>query len=220
MKRFILVVLLASILCTCSRNDGALIAGGATETVNARVIISDTTVTVCVKSDTSIAVNIVLCDSAYSPVYKKGFVDSAVLAGENININFSVLPGTYNAMIFDRNSGKSISFMSLSVFMSQKDTLSDSLSDGNDLNGTITLPPGIDLNVNKLVVYFEGTILLQKLSEPEFSFVNVPAGNYRLTALITSTIEKGINSLPITVSRQIDLTENNRLNDIQLIFSR
>lgn len=215
-----MVVLIACMLCTCSRNDGTLITGGATETVNARVIISDTTVTVCVKSDTSVAVSIVLCDSAYSPVYKTGFVDTAKLAGQDLNFNFSVRPGKYNTMIFEHNSKKSVSFMSMNVFMSQRDTLSDSLSEGNDLKGTIVLPPDIDLNVNKVVVYFEGTILLQKLSEPEFSFVNVPDGNYQLTALINGSIENGIKSLPITVSRQVDLTGKNNLNDIQLIFSR
>lgn len=220
MKRLGIVILITCILCTCSKNGGGLIAGGATETVNARVILSDTTVTVCVNNDASVTMNIVICDSAYNPIYKKGFVDSAVLTGQNLSFEFSVLPGKYNAMIFDRNSGKSVAFMSMNVFMSQHDTLSDSLSEGNDLNGKVILPPGIDLNSDKVVVYFEGTLLLQRLSEPDFSFVNVPDGSYRLTALINSTVENNTKSLPVTVSRQVDLTGENRSNDIQLIFSR
>src|SRR5512133_280971 len=220
MKKLGIVVLLACMLYSCSKNDGALIAGGATETVNARVIISATTVTVCVKSDTSVAVRIVLCDSAYNPVYNTGFVDSAVLTGQDLRLEFSVLPGTYNAMIFDRNSRKCVSFMSMNVFMSQRDTLSDSLSEGNDLNGTVVLPDNINLSINRMVVYFEGTVLSRNLSDSDFSFVNVPDGKYRLTALIRSSIENNIKSLPIIVSRQVDLTGEYRSNDIQLIFSR
>lgn len=220
MNNLVIAILLACMTITCSNDNGTHIAGGATETVNAQVIISDTTVTVRIKSDTSVAMRIVLCDSAYDPVNKKGYTDSVTMSGQELQQAFHVKPGKYNTMIFDKNSGKCVAFMSMNVFVSQRDTLSDSLSEGNDLSGSIIMPDGVDLKTDKVAVYFEGTTIAQMLTEPYFLFVNIPDGKYRLTALISNPVENGIKSLPVTVTRHIDITGKESLNDIQLIFSR
>ncbi len=220
MKRLGVVVLVACLLCTCSKNDGALIAGGATETVNAQVMISDTIVTVSIRSDTLAAVRVFINNSAFSPVHNTGFIDSAILTGRNMQTEFAVMPGTYNIMVLEQNSKKSVAFMSINVAVSKKDTLSDNLTEGNVLKGTVVLPAGVDLKNNRVLVYCEGTVFSQVLTEPDFQFVNIPDGKYRVTAWVNNTIESGIKSLPLSVSRQVDLTGENSIDSIQLIFSK
>jgi hypothetical protein len=220
MKRLVIVILFVSVLCTCGKNSNSLIAGGATETVNARVMISDTIVTVCVKSDTAVGVRIILSSTAYNPVYHTGYIDSAILSGQDLRSEFPVVPGMYNVMIVEQNLKKSVAFMSINVTTSQQDTLTDSLSVGKDLKGMVVLPPDVDLKVDKAAVYFEGTVLSEVLTTPDFSFANIPNGKYRLTAWVSNTVENGIKSLPLTVSRQVDIEGEKSLDDIQLIFSR
>jgi hypothetical protein len=214
------IVILIVALCTCGKNNGPLITGGATETVNAQVVISDTIVTVCIRSDTTVAVHIVISSAAFSPVYNSSFIDSSRLTGRDLRSEFTVIPGTYTITIAEQHSNKSVAFMSIATGVSIQDTLTDTLSEGNLLKGTVTLPAGVDLKINKTVVYLEGTNFWQVLTEPDFYFVNIPDGKYRVIAWVNNTIETGIKSLPLSVSRQVDFTGENSEDTIQLIFSK
>lgn len=190
--------------------------GGATETVNASLIISDSTAQVTITSDTAVMADIMIFDENFNPVTKEGFCDSVRNVSEKDRILFHSLNGTYNLIILDRLSQKSLSFNSIFAGSSITDTLEDTLSFGGSIEGNVFLNQQFQSDKSIIIVYLRGTPFYTGIdSAGAFQIHGIPQGTYFLKA----TVLYSKNSPERSVGKEIQVQSFVNTNNVKLFFS-
>lgn len=190
--------------------------GGATETINAKLIISDSTAEVTITSDTEVLADIMIFGENYNPVTKEGFCDSAKSKSEQSRIFFNSLNGSYNIIIVDRLSQKSFAFNSIQAGPSINDTLEDTLSPGGSIFGNVVLNQQSQSNESMIQVYLMGTPFQVGIdSAGVFQIQGIPQGTYFVKAIVLNSK----NSLERSVGKEIQIQSSMNTDNVLLFFS-
>lgn len=187
--------------------------GGATETVNARVIISDSTVEVTVISDTTVFADVMIFDENYNPVTKTGYCDSAVGIRADSGIVFDKLSGTYNIIICNRPSQTQLLFSDIIAGRSNTDTLSDTLDTPGSITGTVSFNKQ---STPSVMVYLRGTsFYTESDSVGSFQLQGIPDGDYFIKAVMSYLKDSSERS----VGKNITVRSSMKTNSVTLFFS-
>lgn len=191
--------------------------GGATETVNARVIISDSTVEVTVISDTTVFADVMIFDEKYNPVTKTGYCDSAVGIRADSGIAFDKLSGTYNIIINNHPSQTQLSFNGIIAGSSKTDTLSDTLNTPGSIEGTVSFNKQSGIEKPSVMVFLSGTSFYTEAdSMGRFQLQGIPDGEYFIKAVMFSDSK---DSSGKSVGKNIEVRSSMKINSITLFFS-
>ncbi len=218
MKRIfqITALLLICMISTCAVQTTQGGDGGATETINATLIISDSTAEVTITSDTAVKADIMIFNDRYNPVTEEGFCDSAKSISEQSRILFNSLNGTYNIIIFDRLSQKSLAFNSIAAGPSIDDTLKDTLSYGGSIEGNVFIDQPSEPYKSMIKVYLSGTPFHTGIdSAGAFQIKGIPQGTY----FIKATVSNSKNSIERSVGKEILVQSLMNTDNVQLFFS-
>jgi hypothetical protein len=191
--------------------------GGATETVNAKVIISDSTVAVTIITNIDVSADVMIYDETYNPVTKTGFCDSVMGIQSDSEIVFSKLSGTYNIIINDHSSLKLTAFNGIRAGALKKDTLLDTLSSPGSIGGNVSFktPSGIDKP--SVSVYLRGTSFHTEAdSLGMFQMQGIPDGEYFIKATIFY-----LKDIPgdKSVGKKIEIKSAMKTDSLSLFFS-
>lgn len=213
MKIFLLQILLFlfCIIISCNVNSTHC-NGGATETVNASVIINDTTVTVTLKSEKPVMADIKILSENYNPVFKKGFIDSVSSIPSDSFAVFNLEEGNYNMMIYERLSEKAIVINNIHSGKAVSESYSDSLKYLGSISGTVNVVS---------MVYFRGTPYCTKTdSNGKFMFSKVPSGTLYITAAALNIVTPSVNDVVPSVGRYVEIKSMSSTDDVMLFFSK
>ncbi len=218
MKRIIQIaaLLLLCLIGACGVQTTQGGNGGATETINASLIISDSTAAVIITSDTAVLADIMIFDENYNPVSKEGFCDSVKNISEESRTLFNSLNGTYNIFIVDRLSQKSLAFNFIQAGPSITDTLEDTLSFGGSIDGNVFLSQHFRADKSMIQVYLRGTPFLTGIdTSGAFQMKEIPRGTYFIKAAVLYSKYSPERS----VGKEIQVQSSINLDDIILFFS-
>lgn len=218
MKRIfqITALFLICMIDTCAIQTTQGGDGGATETVNATLIISDSTAEVTITSDNSVMADIMIFNERYNPVTEEGFCDSAKNISVQSQILFSSLNGTYNIIIFDRLSQKSLAFNSISAGPSISDTIKDTLGFGGSIEGKVFINQQSETFKSMINVYLSGTPFYTGIdSAGAFQIQGIPQGTY----FIKATASNLKNAIDRSVGKGIRVQSLVNTENVTLFFS-
>jgi hypothetical protein len=221
MRLFIRLIIVLSVLIIygCSGNDTVQNTGGASETINATVSMCDTVVTVHIKADQIIAADIIIAKADYNPIRKTNYFDSVSIVSSDAGIKFVTDTGILNVFVIDRSLQKSVAFMNLEINAGKKDTVSDSLKNSGSIRGTALYRGSGIKELTPIVVYFIGTPFFAETDRAGvFTMTGIPNGKYSIVAT-TSVSPVVKDTLPQTVSREIEIQDGKSTTDINLFFS-
>ncbi len=209
-------LLLVCLLSACGVQTTQGGDGGATETVNAQVIISDSTVAVTIKSDTAVLADIFIFNENYNPVTKIGFCDSITGVSTDSNAVFQSLSGKYNLLILERFSQKSLLFNSVSAGALLSDTIDDTLCPEGSIEGKVIFRDPYNIDKNLVRVYLKGTFYHTGTdSDGTFQMQQIPKGTYLLNAMISTSK----NSPERSVGMEVQIKSSLKTNSGTLFFS-
>jgi len=219
------LVIVLFFMCTLNvRPDN----GGASETVNATIIIHDTLVSIQTTAKEDFKTEIYVVKDSYSPSDSTGIHTSLVISNSDA-LKFSIPDGKYNIFLLNRDSLLSCSFFQIPVFTGEKDTLTDTFSISGSISGSVTIAQPVPV-----LVYLQGSPFFKKLTDDStYAFQHVPSGLYTIAAEVAITepvwdaeFKKGVaddkgkaqnNSRKL--SRVISLESGSSINEINLYFS-
>lgn len=153
-------------------------SGGASETINACVIVTDTVA--CIALDTALGkpLSVHVYDAAYKPYEELGFKDS--LSAVGMVVWGAPSAGTYNFYL-TLESGRAAFVSGLELTQGISDTVRCVLKAGTDITGAfkqLTLPAVPEV----YVLYIKGSPFVTVTdSSQRFILNNLPAGHYTLT---------------------------------------
>lgn len=209
-------LLLVCLLSACGVQTTQGGDGGATETVNAQVIISDSTVAVTIKSDTAVLADIFIFNENYNPVTKIGFCDSITGVSTDSNAIFQSLSGKYNLLILERLSQKSLLFNSVSAGALLSDTIDDTLCPEGSIEGKVIFRDPNSIDKNLVRVYLKGTFYHTGTDfDGTFQMQQIPKGTYLLNAMISTSK----NSPERSVGMEVQIKSSLKTNSGTLFFS-
>jgi hypothetical protein len=212
---FIACILAACAIQTTQRGDG-----GATETVNARVIISDSTVTVNITSDTAALADIMIFGEDYNPIIKSGFCDSMMAISAGHEVTFRQLSGKYNVIIINRLTETSLAINSISAGPAVSDTITDTLSASGALEGNVFYNNSFNTEKPLIRVYLRGTPYHAETdTSGAFQIGAIPQGAYFIKSevtLFTNDINPKSNR---SVGRDVEIKSSMTTTNVTLFFS-
>jgi len=190
--------------------------GGATETINATLIVSDSTVEISITSDTIVLADVMIFNEYYNPVTEEGFCDSVINISKQDRVCFHSLNGIYNIFILDRLSQKSLAFNSIQAGSSINDTIEDTLLPGGSINGNVVLNQQSPTAKSMIQVYLRGTPFKAGIdSTGVFQIQRIPQGTY----FVKATLLNSKNSLERSVGKEIQIQSSVNTDNVILFFS-
>lgn len=193
--------------------------GGASETINATVIVLDSSLFVNIKTDGEVYGDIRLLGADYNPTTSKGYSDSAVVVSSDVGIKITAVSGKYNCIIKDRISTKSLLVSGLKLGAGLGDTISDTLAECGSIQGNILLKQ-VDGSGNFSVkVFLLGTIFQTGVdTSGAFNLNTIPAGSYSIVATVVNneTKSKDINR---SIGRNVEVKKGEIITGMTLYFS-
>lgn len=208
-------LLLICLMSTCGVQTTQGGDGGATETVNAQVIICDSTVTVTIKSDTAVLADIIIFNENYNPITKYGFCDSITGISADSQAFFQSLNGKYNLLILERLSQKSLTFNSVSAGSMLSDTIDDTLCPYGSIEGKVFFKEPYNTE-NLIQVYLKGTFYHTGTdSDGTFQMQQIPQGTYFLNAMMSTSK----NSPGRSVGKEVQIQSSMKTDGVTLFFS-
>lgn len=192
--------------------------GGATETVNARVIISDSTVAVTLISDTGIYADVIIADENYNPVTQTGICDSATGIPEDSTVTFNNLNGRYNILIHNRFTQAAIAFRNIVAGAHNSDTITDTLNESGSVEGMVAIND-TTRDIKSLVkVYIRGTpYFTQADSNGVFQLSGIPRGNFFLKAAFYNLKSDPIKNINRSIGKEI-VINSSKATDVGTLF--
>lgn len=219
MKRlpWLTTLYIACFLVSCGVQTTQNGDGGATETVNAQVIISDSTVAVKIASETEVLADIMIFDNDYNPAIKKGFCDSVIAIPADSGVYFSKLSGKYNVIISNRLTQTSLAVNSIHVGASIADTIRDTLSCSGSIQGNVVYNKSFVSENSYIKVYISGTPYYTEAdSSGAFLIQAIPPGTYFIGAMLP---EKNDIKSKRSVGKEIEIKSLISTDSITLFFS-
>lgn len=194
--------------------------GGATETVNAQVIISDSTVAVTITSDTEVYADVMIFDDNYNSVTQNSYCDSATGIRADSTITFGKLNGNFNILIHNRLTQKSIAFRNISTDIRTSDTITDTLSASGLIEGKVVYNDTAMSIKPVIKVYIRGTPYCTEAdSNGGFQLSGIPRGNYFMKAVISNLKSDVKNSVNRSVGKEITIKSSITTDAGTLFFS-
>ncbi len=192
--------------------------GGATETVNAKLIISDSTVTVTLTSDTAVYADVMIFDENYNPVTQYGYSDSAAGIPNDSTVTFNNLNGRYNILIHNRFTQTAIAFRNIYAGADLSDTITDTLSESGLIKGLVTINDTANSAKPFIKVYIRGTPYVTQIdSIGFFRLSGIPRGNYFIKAVISNFKNDEKNSIGRSIGKEI-VINSSLTTDIGTLF--
>jgi hypothetical protein len=220
MKRMFLLLSIFWICCISGCGNFTTETGGASETVNATVIIRDSSIIVKIKAEDTVFANVRLFEANYNPLKSDGYTDSAVVASGEEGIKLTVANGEYNCIISDRNSAKSLLVSGLEVGAGSSDTISDTLSVCGSIEGNVPLDQFDSLKLSPAKVFLLGTNFLTEVDTlGVFNLNSIPAGSYSIVATLENNKTKDNKVPDRTVGRKVEVKKGEALTGMILYFS-
>ena len=155
--------------------------GGSSETVNAKVFINDSTISVRVDDPATEGLSLQIYSPQYRPLQQYGFSDSVSCVGSNSIIWNAHQYNTNNLQIRLRQSGIACFLRDISVVKGQSDTVSCVLAEGRDLTGYISTTNPKDSSVLYELSIYGSPYYSVSDSSLNFVIKNVPDGTYKLS---------------------------------------
>jgi hypothetical protein len=146
-----------SIFVSCGNYSTQDETGGASETINASVVIQDSSVMVNIKAVNIIIAEITLTKANYNPLNRTGFFDSVLIFSRDAGITFTATRGKYNVIIRDRITAKSLLFSNIELKPETSDTISDTLSPCGSIQGTVSISQNIKDSNSTVQISLTGT---------------------------------------------------------------
>jgi hypothetical protein len=203
----------------CSNYTTENQTGGASETINANIIIQDSSLFVKVDAKDTAFADISLIEVDYNPVKNLGYNKSAVVASGDMAIKFGAVSGKYNCIIKDRISARSLFVSGLSLGAGFGDTISDTLAECGSIQGDVPLRQIDGLNGSSVNVFLLGTFFQTQVdTSGMFKLNEIPAGSYSIIAIIENN-EKSGNIPNRTVGREVQVKRGEILTGTTLLFS-
>lgn len=154
--------------------------GGSSETINAKIIINDTVVSVINDPANSDLLSIEAFSTNYHPYEKSGFAAKSVISNTSKSV---VLPayGAYNFRISSGDRDLSCFVQNTIINKGDKDTVACVLSSECNVNGKLVSRDSQTVN-KKYVVSIQGSPFVCVTDDAQtFSFGTIPRGNYTLS---------------------------------------
>jgi hypothetical protein len=211
-------IFIACIMAVCAIQTTQRGDGGATETVNARVIISDSTMTINVTSDTAVLADVKIFDDKYNPIIHYEFCDSAMAISTESEVTFRHLSGTFNVFIFNRFTEASLAVNSIVAGAAISDTITDTLSSSGAIQGKVFYGNSLVTQKPLIIVYLTGTPYHAETdSSGAFQIGAIPRGAYFIKATFSNMdINPKSNR---SVGKDVEIKSSMTTNDITLFFS-
>ncbi|NLE01769.1 MAG: hypothetical protein GX640_18035 [Fibrobacter sp.] len=212
-------VILIFMLYRCSGPSVVTGDGGATETVNAQVIITDTIISVKIDSDTLISADIMLFDINYNPAYQSGYKDSVHVTSKDTIITYKANPGIYNLLILTRENNKSLAVKNLNPGTGKQEVINDTLTPNGAIQGKIITGAFSNDNNIYFKLYITGTPFFTEVSNENFELSGIPAGTYHLEISMCSNDRTSDKNYSKILGRDIDVIANDTTTGIELFIS-
>lgn len=210
---FILAMSMACGINTAQNGDG-----GATETVNARVILLDSTISVRLQSHKQIYADIKVLSSNYNPATDKISYDSAIGISADSEIIFKLINEKSNVIVFESFTGKALILKNISIRRSISDTINDTLTISSSINGTVSYSYNTDIKPI-IKVYLIGSPYQTEIdSNGSFILNNIPDGKYFIEAKHFDEKANGHENSR-TVGRDIEISNSQNTEKVMLFFS-
>ncbi len=209
---------IACIMAACGTQTTRSGDGGATETVNARVIVSDSTVTVNLTSDLAVLADVMIFGEDYNPINKTGFCDSATAVPAGGEAAFGRLSGNYNVIVINRLTEASLAVGSISAGAAISDTITDTLASSGSLQGNVIYNDSLVAEKPIIQVYLRGTPYHAETDAGgAFQITAIPQGSYFLKAVLSN---KDINPKSNrSVGTEVEIKSSMTSNSVTLFFS-
>ena len=213
--------------------------GGASETVNASVIIQDTIIEIQTTAEKDLEMEVCIINDSYSPLDSIDIYNSSIISNSDPQKN-SNAPGIYNIFLFNKDSLLSCPFFKIQLPNNEKDTLTDTFSISGSINGSVIISDTMSEQQQvPVLVYLKGTPFLKQLiNNYTYSFEHIPRGNYTIVAEVVDVAnsqdasEKGdmtdstfhgmksaVNDWSKQVSEEISLESGGSINGLNLRLS-
>jgi hypothetical protein len=222
------IACLTMVLCTMCTLNIRPSTGGASETVNASIIIQDTVIEIQTTAEEDFEMEVFIINDSYSPLNKAGILDSTGIFNSSGISNLNALkksntPGIYNIFLINRDSLLSCSFLQIPLFKCVNDTLTDTFSTPGTIKGSVT----VSQKEVPVLVYLRGTPFFKQLNDDyRYTFYNVPKGTYIIVAEVVNRQKvdaefnsKGESTSPRQASRAISLESGDSIDGIDLRLS-
>ena len=156
--------------------------GGASETVNALVIIQDTIIEIQTTAEKDLEMEVCIVRDSYSPFDSVDIYDSPIISNSDALKN-SNAPGIYNIFLFNKDSLLSCSFFNIQLPKNEKDRLTDTFSTSGSINGSVTISDTMSEQQVPVLVYLRGTPFFKQLNNNyTYTFEHIPRGTYTIVA--------------------------------------
>lgn len=221
MKWIVLLYSLLGICCICGCGNYTTQnqTGGASETINATVIVQDSSLFVNVKARDTVFADVRLLGADYNPIKNKGYYDSAFELSSDVGIKITAISGKYICIIKDRITAKSLLVCGLEFGAGLSDTIFDSLAVCGSIKGNVTVSQIDSSSRSSVKVFLLGTFFQTEVDTfGEFNLNAIPAGFYSIIATIEN--DKKSDRFPDrTVGREIHVKIGEILTGTTLFFS-
>jgi hypothetical protein len=179
MIRFICAVQLfcALVLVQCSR-DPLSGNGGSSETVNASVILLDTTVSVAIDNPLVNGIEIHSYSPVYRPFEKRGFADHIAVEDSSTLTWQAPAQGTFSLLIKISPNGNACYLPNIMLQKGTDDTIRCALARCRDLSGTIVTLDSAAAQDNYSLSIFGTPFFAATDAGLGFTLKNLPAGNF------------------------------------------
>lgn len=160
--------------------------GGSSETVNAKLIIADTTVSLAVDGNDITKLTMRIFSTDYRPYEKRGLADSvATAAATNLRWN-APASGSYNILLAAVAKNVSCFILDISIKGGVTDTVECILEPPRNLSGSIVAPDNSTAAEPFVVAIYGTPFVALSDTAGRFSINAVPPGSYSINVRPTA----------------------------------
>ncbi|MBN1578195.1 MAG: hypothetical protein JW913_16665 [Chitinispirillaceae bacterium] len=160
--------------------------GGSSETVNAKVAVIDSLVSVSVEDHSSGELSLQLFSANYRPFEKTGFRDSVTGRASEPLLWHAPSAGSYNLLLRSDAAGAAGFLQGILLGQGAADTISLILKPCIDLSGSLTSSDSSAINEPYVLAIYGSPFYSLSDSTGRFIIASVPAGHYTLSVRSTA----------------------------------
>jgi hypothetical protein len=153
--------------------------GGSSETINAKVIVSDTIVSVTDNNGDEVSLILEAFSSDYKPYEKIGY--SAILDNDKDKVLELPSAGDYNFLIRNREGNLTGFIKDVKVLHGAKDSATCVLTTGSSVNGRLISQGSDSLDEQYAVSIYGSPFICVTDKERAFSMKTIPDGSYTMS---------------------------------------
>jgi hypothetical protein len=155
--------------------------GGSSETVNARILIIDTTVIVTSEDPAVKGLSLDVYSLAYRPYEKYGYIDSVTESGSNILSWAAPTEGNFCFLLRVTPAGSACFLSAIAINHGMADTIDCVCGPSHDLVGRVELEDSAAVTENYTLSIYGSPFYAITDSLHRFAIHEVPSGSYSLS---------------------------------------